>query len=242
MTFEFIIILIVFFISSFVQSLTGFGFAIISIPVLTIFIPVKHAIPLGALCGFVVNFALFIELRKSIRFSELKNIFIGALIGVPLGVFFLSKANSGLIKISLGVILLLFVIYKAALKNVEIKVKPRYAYVAGFFSGLLGGAFNTSGPPVLIYFSMKDYDKVFKKAQITGYFVVLSFFIISIHFITGLTTENVFWDFVKSVPVVLIGIIIGSFFFSKIRTEIYDKIILMTLFLLSIYLILNNII
>ncbi|MBN1637447.1 MAG: sulfite exporter TauE/SafE family protein [Ignavibacteriales bacterium] len=241
MEIEFLIILLVFFIASFIQSLTGFGFAIISIPVLTIFLPVKHAIPLGALCGFVVNFALFLELRKNIKFSELKDVFIGAIIGVPLGVFFLSKASPELIKISLGIILLSFVIYKALLKSNSIKINPIYAYVSGFFSGLLGGAFNTSGPPIILYYSMKNYDKVFKKAQITGYFIVLSFFIVSIHFLTGLTTENVFWDFVRSIPVVVLGIIVGSFFFSRIRTEIYDKIILIILFLLAIYLILSNI-
>ncbi|MBN2571699.1 MAG: sulfite exporter TauE/SafE family protein [Ignavibacteriales bacterium] len=231
----------VFFLASFVQSLTGFGFAIISIPVLTIFLPVKHAIPLGALCGFIVNFALFIEFRKNIKFSELKEIFLGAIIGVPLGVFFLAKASPEIIKISLGIILLTFVIYKTLIKINSTKVNSKYAYISGFFSGLLGGAFNTSGPPVIIYFAMNDYDKVFKKAQITGYFIVLSFFIVSIHFFTGLTTKNVFWDFVKSIPVVIMGIIIGSFFFTRIRTEIYDKIILIILFLLSIYLILSNI-
>lgn len=229
--------MIIVLFASFVQGFSGFGFALVSIPLLSILIDIKEAVPLAALCGFVINIFLIIELKNHIRLFELKNLLIGSVIGIPIGTYFLSEANPKLIKILLGLIILLFV-FLSLTRLIENKgINLRWGYLFGILSGLLGGAFNTNGPPVLIYFYLQGWDKLKQKASITGFFIVTSFIIVSTHAITGITTGDVMSRFFYSLPAVIAGIIVGTRMFKKISTEIFNKIVLYGLIIIGIFMI-----
>ena len=102
---EILLIGLIIFLAAFTQGLTGFGFALTSLPLLSFVVGVKEAVPLAALCGFVVNIYLTYQLKAHIDFKEVKLLIVGSVIGIPLGVFFLSEADEHLIlKIMLIVI------------------------------------------------------------------------------------------------------------------------------------------
>jgi len=65
------------FVGAFTQSLTGFGFAIVTIPILSFFLDMTFIIPLGALCGAVINLYLIIKMHQHIKVKEVKNLIIG---------------------------------------------------------------------------------------------------------------------------------------------------------------------
>ncbi|MFH1198207.1 MAG: sulfite exporter TauE/SafE family protein, partial [bacterium] len=113
----------------------------------------------------------------------------------------------------------------------------RWGYLFGFLSGLLGGAFNTNGPPILIYFYLQGWDKFKQKASITGFFIITSVVIVSTHAVTGITTGNVMKLFFYSLPAVVIGLFAGSRLFKKVSTEIFNKIILYGLIIIGIFMI-----
>ena len=230
-------IIAIIFLASFVQGFSGFGIALVSIPLLTLFISIKEAIPLIALCGFVINIFLLIELRKHIKFFELRNLLIGSVIGIPLGTYFLSEASPKLIKVVLGIIILIFV-FMSLTNFIKTKgLNTRWGYLFGLASGLLGGAFNTNGPPVLIYFYLQGWDKFKQKASITGFFIITSVVIVSTHAITGVTTDAVISKFFCALPAVILGILMGSKMFRKISTEIFNRIVLYGLIIIGIFMI-----
>jgi len=232
----YLIILIIIF-ASFVQGLSGFGFALVSIPLLSILIDIKEAVPLAALCGFVINIFLLIELKNHIKFFELKNLLIGSVAGIPIGAYFLTAADPKLINILLGIIILLFVFLSSTKIIKQRGMKLNWGYLYGLLSGLLGGAFNTNGPPILIYFYQQGWDKFKQKASITGFFIVSSVIIVSVHALSGITTGAVMNKFFYSLPAVIIGLLTGTKIFSKISTEIFNRIILYGLIIIGIFMI-----
>ncbi len=232
-----ILIGVILLLASFAQGLTGFGFALISIPLLSLLIDVKHAVPLGALCGLVINIYLAVELNEHIKYLELKNLILGAVIGIPIGVIFLTQANTDLIKDILGVVILVFVLFSITNVFKRSGLNRRWGYLFGFLSGIFGGAFNTNGPPILVYFYLQGWDKNKQKASITGFFIITTIIIVSSHFISGLTTVGVLKDFIIYLPFILIGLIAGSRLFKKVSTEIFQKIIMVGLLAISILLI-----
>ena len=227
-------------LASFVQGLSGFGFALVSIPLLSILIDIKEAVPLAALCGLVINIFLIIELKNHIKFFELKYLLIGSAVGIPIGTYFLSEADPELIGVLLGIIILLFVFLSLTQLIEQKGMNLRWGYLFGILSGLLGGAFNTNGPPVLIYFYLQGWDKFKQKASITGFFIVTSLIIVTTHAITGITTEGVMINFFWSFPSVIAGIIIGNRIFKKISTEIFNKIVLYGLIIIGIFMIFRS--
>jgi len=231
---EFFLIGLIIFFASFAQGFAGFGFALVSIPLLSMIIDIKHAIPLGALCGLVINIYLLIELKDHVKFFNFKNLLFGSLVGIPIGAYFLAKANPDLLKTILGILILLFVFFSITQKIRATGLNDRWGYFFGLLSGLFGGALNTNGPPVLVYFYLQGWDKVKQKASITGFFIITSVIIVSMHITTGVTTEGVFKDFLIYLPFVIIGQIIGNRLFNKIPSLLFQKVILYSLLLISI--------
>jgi hypothetical protein len=234
-----IITALILFLAAFTQGFSGFGFALVSIPLLSLFVDIKYVIPLGALCGLVVNVYLAFELRKNIKFFELKNLLIGSAAGIPIGVYILSEFNPNLLKTILGLIVLIFVLLTFGSIIKTKNIDNRWGYLFGFFSGTFGGAFNTNGPPVLIYFYLHGWDKLKFKSMITGFFLITSIMITASHAVTGLTTKIIFYDFLFFLPVILLGIFLGSILFKKVSSELFKRIMLMGLLIISFLLIFN---
>ena len=222
--------------ASFVQGFTGFGFAIITVPILSILIDIKHAVPLVAVCGFVINLYLFIHMRKEINFREVKNLIISGIVGIPLGSILVLLLHTFILKKILAIIVILFV-FLSTFRIIKPKVlNSKWGYLFGFLSGILAGAFNTSGPPVLIYFYLQQADKLQQKASITGYFMISSIFVLIFHAVTGVSTIEIWIEAFKYLPLIIVGIVAGHFLFYKITTGFYNKLILLVLFAVGILL------
>ena len=148
----------VFFISSFVQSVSGFGSAIVAMSILTLFFPVKFATPLVLPIGTIITLTIFLKLRKHFDYKKLKPLLIGTIFGVPTGALFLARADEQTIKRILAFLLFSYGFFSlTGKKKIELELTPKWGYLAGFFAGCLGGAFSTSGPPVVIYTSVQKW-------------------------------------------------------------------------------------
>lgn len=235
----FIITALILFLAAFTQGFSGFGFALVSIPLLSLFVDIKYAIPLGALSGFTVNAYLAFQLRRHIKYFELKYLLTGSIIGIPIGAYILSEFDPHLLKLILGIIVLVFVVLTLCNLIKTININRRWGYLFGLLSGTFGGAFNTNGPPVLIYFYMQGWDKLKFKSMITGFFLIASILIVVSHAVTGLTTKIIFYDFLFFLPVILLGIFLGTKLFNNVSSELFKKIVLTALIVISFLLIFN---
>ena len=236
---EIILIGLIIFLASFNQGLTGFGFALTSIPLLSLFIDVKEAIPIAAICGLVVNIYLTIQLKSHINISDIKFLILGSVMGIPIGVYFLSMADQDLILKILAAIILIFVLLNSTQFIKPFNISNKYGVIFGFFSGVLGGAFNTNGPPILIYFYLKDWDKFKQKASITGFFIVASILIVTSHAVSGITTKSILLKALYAQPFLVAGILLGSSIFPKVSSKLYRRLILVFLTTMSLILILR---
>ena len=231
---EYFFICLILFISSFMQGFAGLGFALVSVPLLSIFMDVKTAISLSALSGFLINIFLFIQFKEHVRVFELKSLIIGSIVGIPFGVLFLSHANASMIKTTLGIIIIGFAVLSLFQFIKQHGLHDRWGYLFGLISGLLGGAFNTNGPPVVIYFCMKGWDKNKQKGSISAFFLVSSIIIVTAHIITGISTKSLLFDYLTYIPFVLIGLLLGNYFFGKVSTEFFNKFLLYILLIIGL--------
>ncbi len=232
-----ILIAIIVLIAATIQSFSGFGFAIISVSLISIFFNIKPIIPLISLCGLLLNLILFLELRKNIDFKSLINLYIGSFIGIPIGINFYIIADVKIIKIILALIVIFFVVINA-IKTIHLKKKFKFVEIlVGFFAGFLGGAINTNGPPVLLYQKIIPQSNINFKAAIIGYFVINSILIVSYQIFTKITTITVFYNFLKIAPLIIIAYFMGNYLFKKFSAVFFNKIILFLLFLIAFILI-----
>ncbi|MBU8892101.1 MAG: sulfite exporter TauE/SafE family protein [Bacteroidales bacterium] len=233
-------ILLIIFISTLTRSTFGFGDALIAMPLLVLFIDIKIATPLIALIAFFIAFSILIKNWKKVEFKSAWRLIVASLIGIPIGLWYLEDVNENIIKLILGIIILIFAIYNLVKpKLIQLKTE-KFAWLFGFFAGILGGAYNTNGPPIVIYSSLKKWNPQNFRATLQGYFFTTGILLIISHGIAGNFTSEVLTYFAYCLPIVLIAVIIGARLNKKIPVQRFHKYIYLILIALGILLIFNS--
>ena len=221
------------FLAGFTQGLSGFGSVLLSLPLMAIFIDIKTVIPLVALIGLFITVMLLVQMRKDLDWKKITPLFLGSLPGIPIGVLFLKILNKDSIQWILGVILILYSMYSLFLRSHSRGLGKAWAYIFGFLAGCLGGALSAAGPPVIIYTSLQDWGKNQIKVTLQGFFVVSGSVVVFFQAVNGLTTMTVLSYFLISMPLLILGTYVGSFFYGKMDEKGYKQLILILLGLLG---------
>lgn len=232
-----LLICIVFLLAAFVQGLTGFGSALVAIPLLSLFLDIKEAIPLCILNSLVITTYLSLKMKKHLDTKKIIPLCVAAVPGILVGSTILARVNSSVIRVSMGVLLVGYSLY-----SLFSRPKPRvlhriWGYIAGFLSGAIGAAFSAGGPPTIIYSTLNDWKKDDIKATLSGFFLFNSYLIATVHAISGLTSLETFTYFMISAPVVMLGTVLGSICYGKINHTLYLQIIFTFLILMGIMMI-----
>lgn len=124
---------LIIFVAFFIRSLTGFGSALVSIPILALLFDLKFAVPLEALFEVGISILLMSKVYKAISKTTLVPLIIGTIIGSLLGTYILYSSANVFLKRMLGVIIILFAISLLLEKRgITIKsVSSRWGLLAG---------------------------------------------------------------------------------------------------------------
>lgn len=229
----YLLVCLVVFFAGVTQGLSGFGSVLLSLPLLAIFLDIKTVIPLVALFGLAITMVLLQQLWKQLEWKAVYPLLLSALPGVPIGVFFLKRLETGTIQLILGIILIGYALYSLFLRSENRGINARWAYLFGFLAGCLGGAFGATGPAVIVYTSLQTWSKDKIKVTLQVFFFVSGVTIVFSHALSGLTSLAVIRFFAVSLPMLIAGTYVGSFFYGKMNEEGYRKIILIFLALLG---------
>ena len=216
----------IFLLAGFVQGMTGFGSALVAMPLLILFLDVKSAVPLCILNSLVITTFLALKMRTHLDKKKILPLCVGALPGVVIGSTLLKKVDSSLIRMGLGIMLITYSLY-CLLQNSpkQRKLHRAWSYIVGFLSGAIGAAFSAGGPPTIVYSTLNSWTKDEIKATLTGFFLFNSYLIASVHAATGLTTIETVTHFMISAPFVLLGTVLGAVCYGKIPQKLYLQLI-----------------
>lgn len=225
------------FFAAFTQGVSGFGSILLALPLLAIFLDIKTVIPLVALVGLSITILLLVQLLKYLEWKVIYPLLAGAILGIPIGVFFLKRVDKDVIHCTLGIILVSYSIYSLFCKLSKRGIREGWAYLFGFFAGCLGGALSASGPAVIIYTSLQSWSKDKIKVTLQGFFFVSGLMVVFAQAVSGVTTVTVLRFYVISLPTLILGTYIGSYFYGMIREGWYKRIILILLAFLGAFMI-----
>lgn len=227
----------VFFLAVFTQSLSGFGSALVAMSLLPAMIGIRVATPLMALVALVLEVVLVIRYRQALDIKSIWRVIVAALAATPLGVYFLSNVDENISLTLLGIVITGYAIYALLGLKMPRLERPVWAYLAGLFGGLLGGAYNTSGPPVILYADCRRWPPDVFKSNLQGYFVVSSVAVVASHALNGNLTPQV-WDmFWWTIPFIVTGLIAGLSLDHWLNPVLFRRLVLVLLIVMGIRLI-----
>ncbi|MDD3554146.1 MAG: sulfite exporter TauE/SafE family protein [Deltaproteobacteria bacterium] len=201
--------LAVVFVSTLVHAVFGFGSALVAMPLLAVSLGLSFATPFVALMCSAINLILAVRYWKDVYWRAAIQMVLGSFAGIPLGLWLLKGLNEDLLRFILGLVIAGNSLY--ALVKIEM---PRLkgdglAWLFGLISGTLGGAYNTNGPPVVIYGLMRRWPVLNFIATMQCYFLITGLLVLAWHGMSGLWTHGVLLLFVKSLPVILAALWFG---------------------------------
>jgi len=218
------------FVASFVQGLTGFGSGIIALTLLAMMWEIQFVVAITAVFSIFICLYLAWRLWEHIRFSEILPLLAGAAIGVPLGVMALTRLDPRIIKGCLGVFLMAYAAWSLLSKEQERPpISKTWAFPSGMGAGLLSGAFNTGGPPVVLYGNERQWSPNAFRGNIQGFFAPCAALTLTLYALNGvITRDTLAWN-LKLFPFLIVGMVIGDRLAAGVQPGPFRKILLLSL-------------
>lgn len=231
-----VLILLIVFFSGLTRSTFGFGDALVGMPLLTIVAGIQTATPLIQMVGTTIAISILIRQWKKVNFKSAWRLIVSALVGIPIGLYYLKEVNEDVVKLILAGVIVLFALYQLFRPKMVQLRNERFAVFFGFIGGILGGAYNTNGPPVIFYGTLRRWDPGHFRATLQGYFLPTGGAIMAGHLLAGLWTPVVIRYYLLALPVVIAAIILGNFLNRKIRGERFVTYVYVLLIVLGLML------
>ena len=210
------------------QAATGFGFALVAIPLLTVATDPRTAVVGGGLAGIVVCVGVAVRERAHTQWRTAGVLVAAAIAGMPFGLLLLRTAPERLLTVLIAVSALgctLMVWRQVRLVN------PGWLAICGI--GLAAGALSTStgtnGPPLVAAFQAMRYDPRTFRATIAAVFAGTSVISIAGFLLTGLITWAASSVALVGLPAVALGWLAGDRLFARIATDRFRVFVLASL-------------
>ena len=201
-------VIVIICIAAVLQTISGFGFSLLAMPLLSIFVDIQDAVVIATLCGIFTN---AVHLRKDFQLVErsiARRISLSALIGMPLGVVVLSVFSATHMRAIIGAVIVVLVFLM--MRNFILKTEnTNVDIVLGAFSGLLATSVSTNGPPLVFLLQSKQLDPWRLRATLAYVFTISGCASFIVLMIAGKGSIEAFQYAMLSLPAMYLGTVVG---------------------------------
>ncbi len=241
---QMILITLIVGLGGFIQGFVGFGLVLVIVPLLSMIIDVKIAIPVAGVFSWFISAFLALKMRQGIQWRTVLILVLGTFPGAFIGAYFLKYLPAALILIMLGLLLILTSLYSLSGHQTVIKRDIHLVtMLVGFVSGVLGSGVGASGPPVIAYTSMLPWNSHQIKATLLAFFMLQMIGAMLGFWSKGLLTSEVGFYILIAFPGFVVGAVSGVFCYQLVqRHQInFRRIIHVLLLCLGLLLVVENI-
>jgi len=214
------------FTASVISGLTGMGFALISVPILILFLPPRSVVPLILLLSGISNLLVVLKTRKWLEPGRFLPLLVTGVIGATLGTKLLVLVDTHSMTMAIGLVSVLSSLGLLLGLGRPVRREQLGLACTGLLSGMLGGSTSMSGPPVILFLANQAVEKQVLRANITLYFVVLSVSALPSQIASNLIGEHLVTYAVVLLPVLTLGTLLGIKLSAKVEEEAFRKVVL----------------
>lgn len=207
-----------------VKGTTGFGFALVSTPLLLLFWEPKVLVPIFLPLSIVADILIVAQTWRRVEWMKVLPLVASGIAGVPLGAYLLTTVPTDLLKLMVSSIALSMATLMLLGITIEISRERLASAITGFVSGVLSTSTTMSGPPVALLMINQRWDKETFRACLAMFFLVIQ--IAGILYLTflGNITPRTLTVSIALWPSVIVGNLIAVKILSRIPQSTFIRI------------------
>jgi uncharacterized protein len=212
------------FLAALARGFSGFGSALIFVPLASTAIGPQAAAPLLLMIDGVAAAGLIPNAWRHADRRDAGTMSMGALAGIPLGAWVLIKSDPLLIR--WAIVLFGTLLLALLMSGWRYRGKPTAAttVIVGGVAGLLAGAAQVGGPPVVAYWLSRSIPAATMRANIVLYFAITTVISGFAYLAGGLLTTSVIGLALVTAPIYGLGLYAGSRMFGLASEIIFRRI------------------
>jgi len=160
---------------AFVQSTTGFGFALVLSPALFAVMDPVEAVMALLVLGLALSLLVLFERGRPehVDWRALAPMLVAALPGLGVGALALTRLSKEVLQVAVGVAVVIAAAWQLRRRRRGHDPHPVSAGVAGFTSGALTTSINVSGPPIVLWLEARGAPPEEFRASLAATFLAL---------------------------------------------------------------------
>ncbi len=220
-------------VAAIVRGYSGFGFSMLAVLGLTLALPPAEAIPIVLTLEVAASLHMLPGVWRQIDWRSLWPLVVGALVATPFGVHLLATLPETPIRLAIATLVVTATIL--LWRGFALQRMPGIGatLATGSAVGLLNGGLGIGGPPVILFYLSSPAGTAAVRASLVAYFLATDTYALALGAAEGLVTTRTFLAALALLPVLLLGIAIGSRGFIRTDPATFRKAVLVLLLILS---------
>ncbi len=218
-------------VSAAAQAISGFGFALLAVPLLTLIMPTSEAVIVASLASLALTAGTAVRERAHVDWPTSRVIMITAICGMPIGLLLLNTLPEQALSVIVAATVLTstWLVWRRPLMP-----NTRTGRLAvGALTGVLTTATGTNGPPLVAAFQTMGYAPRRFRATIAAIFTGCGLVSIGFFAYGGDITENSIWYALAGTPAAAVGWLVGDRIFHRIDARRFRYVVLIALVIAS---------
>ena len=223
------------FLAAGCQSLTGFGSALVAVPLLSLYVDAKLAVVISTFLSTTVSAPLVFEVRRQVRLAKVAPLAIGSVVGVPVGILILRDVDAGVLKILVAAVVIL--------ASALLFLAPRLtlggrntlsSLVTGALSGLLRASTSMTGPPVVLYTLSHEKGIEEFRSTVLAMFLFTGVLTVPGLIVADLISRDALVATAVAIPGLALGLLVGTRLRSRVQPTMFRTLVLAVLVITSV--------
>lgn len=216
--------------ASFAQSLSGFGFSLLAVPLMTLVVSPRDAVVVATVIGALSTTSQAYIDRAFVDAAIAKRLTLASFIGMPFGLTaFVLVSETGL-RVVLGVVVLVSAVM--LLRGFQLHdEKHRLDWVLGVVSGFLSTSTSTNGPPLVFVMQARRIDPAVFRATINTVFSLVNIVAVVMFAVAGKVNTQNLGGVLVAIPALFLALRIGYYFRKRITPEHFRSLVIFLMFL-----------
>lgn len=206
------------------QAVSGFGFALVAVPLLALATDARTAVVVAGMTGLGLTLTTAVRERANVRWRTAGLLTGAAALGMPAGLLILTLAPERLLTGLIAIVVLGCTALVWA--DARLRAGPAIVGVIGVLSGVLTTSTGTNGPPLVAVCHALGYDPRTFRATLAAIFTGTGTIGLIGFWISGQLSANTVRIAALALPAVAIGWWAGNRIFARIDTAAFRRVLL----------------